>query len=77
MVKTVLYPGTFDPITKGHLDIINRALSLADTLIVGVAADTNKNTMFCIDKRILMVKKSIEAIEEYKKLKFLLSRGCW
>ena len=46
MKRDAVYPGTFDPVTVGHLDIIKRALKITDIVIVGVAKDTLKNTLF-------------------------------
>lgn len=54
-----VYAGTFDPITKGHLDIIRRAVKIVNKLIVCVALDTVKIPMFSLEKRIEMVKKDI------------------
>src|SRR6201989_746702 len=58
-----LYPGTFDPITLGHLDIIKRAVKLVDTLVIGVAtSNTPKSTMFSAKERVSMVKKEAELL---------------
>lgn len=59
--KIAIYPGTFDPVTLGHVDIINRAIHLCDQLIIGVAAHTNKTMMFNLSKRIEMIEKIIKA----------------
>ena len=50
-----LYPGTFDPLTNGHLDIIFRSLKLCDKLIIAVAKNTSKNPIFSINKRIKLI----------------------
>ena len=55
MAKIAIYPGTFDPITLGHLDIIKRASNLFDHLIVAVAKDSAKNPLFNLDERINLV----------------------
>jgi pantetheine-phosphate adenylyltransferase len=55
-----VYPGTFDPVTLGHIDIIKRALRLCDRLIIGVAEHTNKNMMFDLNKRQEMVQNVID-----------------
>ena len=55
MKKTALYPGTFDPITNGHYDIIERARNLFDEVIVAVAASVEKKPMFTLEQRIKMV----------------------
>jgi pantetheine-phosphate adenylyltransferase len=57
--RTGIYPGTFDPITKGHLHIIRRASALVDRLIVGVADNARKNPLFSFEERVDMVKTDI------------------
>ena len=64
--KKAIYPGTFDPVTKGHLDIIKRACKIFDEIIVAVAENKDKNTMFNLEKRVNMMKK---ATKEFKKVK--------
>src|ERR1700749_1424536 len=59
---TGLYPGTFDPITRGHLDIIKRAVKLVDHLVIGVAINASKNPMFNLDERVAMVKAEAEKL---------------
>ncbi|MQX35797.1 pantetheine-phosphate adenylyltransferase [Roseospira navarrensis] len=55
-----IYPGTFDPVTNGHLDIISRATRLVDHLIVAVAVNAGKGPMFSLDERVEMVRESLE-----------------
>ncbi|MAZ03354.1 MAG: pantetheine-phosphate adenylyltransferase [Sneathiella sp.] len=55
-----LYPGTFDPITVGHYDIIRRASKLVDTLVIGVAMNPGKNPLFTVEERVEMVTKMTE-----------------
>jgi pantetheine-phosphate adenylyltransferase len=55
-LKTALYPGTFDPITNGHADIIERALALFDNLIVAVAVNPSKQTTFTVEERIELLR---------------------
>ena len=50
-----LYPGTFDPITLGHVDIIQRALALVDRLVIGVAINRDKGPLFSLEERVAMV----------------------
>ncbi len=50
-----LYPGTFDPITVGHADIIRRALSLVDRLVIGVATNNDKNPLFSLEERVTLI----------------------
>ncbi|RVT83917.1 pantetheine-phosphate adenylyltransferase [Rhodobacteraceae bacterium CCMM004] len=54
-MRTGLYPGTFDPVTLGHLDIIRRAAALVDRLVIGVAINRDKGPMFDLDERVTMV----------------------
>ncbi|CAM3030736.1 pantetheine-phosphate adenylyltransferase [Vibrio mytili] len=55
-MKKVIYPGTFDPITNGHLDLIERAADMFDEVIVAVAESPSKNTMFTLEERVNFVK---------------------
>jgi pantetheine-phosphate adenylyltransferase len=57
-----LYPGTFDPVTNGHLDVIGRAARLLDKLVVGVAINTGKGPLFTLEERVDLVKAEIESI---------------
>ena len=59
MKRIALYPGTFDPVTNGHLDIIYRASSLCDVLIIGVAENIGKNPFFDISQRKSLIEKAI------------------
>lgn len=54
-MRTALYPGTFDPITKGHVDIIRRAAALVDRLVIGVAINRDKGPLFSLEERVAMV----------------------
>ncbi len=60
-VRTVVYPGTFDPITNGHVDLIQRAARLFDRVIVAVAADTHKMPVFSTEERVALVRASLGA----------------
>jgi len=55
MQRICLFPGTFDPITLGHIDIINRALPLFDKIVVGIGSNAAKNPMFSADQRMLWI----------------------
>ena len=57
-MKKVIYPGTFDPITNGHLDIITRAADMFDQIIIGVAASPSKKTLFSLEERVKLVEES-------------------
>ena len=59
MSKVGLYPGTFDPITYGHIDVIKRALKIVNTLIVSVSNDYSKEYLFSAEERVLIVKNSL------------------
>ena len=59
MSKIAIYPGTFDPITFGHIDVIKKSLKLFDTIIVAVSDEGNKNYLFSSDERIEIVNKAL------------------
>ena len=58
-MRTAIYPGTFDPITLGHADVIQKSLKLCDRLIVAATNTKNKNYFFSIEERIKIIKKSL------------------
>ena len=59
MKKNAIYPGTFDPITYGHIDVIRKALKLVDQVVVAISDGNNKNYLFDIEERIEIVKKAL------------------
>jgi pantetheine-phosphate adenylyltransferase len=63
MIRTGVYPGTFDPVTFGHMDIIRRSAKLVDRLVIGVTTNPSKSPMFTIDERMDMVRREIEGID--------------
>ena len=65
MTKTAIYPGTFDPITFGHIDVIKKSLKLFDKIVVGVSEESNKNYLFSTSERIDIVNRAL-----FKDLKF-------
>jgi pantetheine-phosphate adenylyltransferase len=61
-MKTAVYPGTFDPITLGHMDIIRRGAKLADRLVIGVTTNPSKSPMFSVEERMAMVRREVAGI---------------
>ena len=57
MARVGLYPGTFDPMTNGHLDIIGRAVKLVDRLVIGVAINEGKGPMFTLEERVAIIQQ--------------------
>lgn len=65
MTKLVgLYPGTFDPLTHGHVDIVERAVKLVDELVIGVAINRDKGPLFTLEERVAMVEKEMARISK-------------
>ena len=62
MSKIAIYPGTFDPITFGHIDVIKKSLKLFDKIVVGVSDESNKNYLFNSEERIEIVNKALFTI---------------
>lgn len=60
MRGAAIYPGSFDPITHGHLDVIHRASLIFDSVVVGVAENESKHPLFSVDERIAMIRKTVE-----------------
>ncbi|WP_265529212.1 pantetheine-phosphate adenylyltransferase [Sphingomicrobium marinum] len=65
-----VYPGTFDPITLGHLDIIRRGSALADKLVIGVTTNSAKSPMFDVEKRLEMVRRETADIDNVEVVSF-------
>ena len=61
-MKVAVYPGTFDPITLGHLDIIRRGAHLVDKLVIGVTTNPSKEPMFAVAERLAMVRREVAEI---------------
>ena len=59
MKKTAIYPGTFDPITYGHIDVIQKSLKIVDTVIIAISNGNQKNYLFSIEERIEIVNKAL------------------
>ena len=58
-MRTAIYPGTFDPITYGHIDVIKKSLKIVDKLIVATTDNINKNYFFSIEERLSIIKNSL------------------
>jgi len=71
-MRTAIYPGTFDPITLGHADVIQKSLKICDRLVVASTNSKNKNYFFPIDKRIEIIKKSLFSDLKLNKKKILV-----
>ena len=63
-MRTALYPGTFDPITLGHIDIIQRASVLVDRLVIGVAINRDKGPLFSLEERVAMIEAECAKLSE-------------
>ena len=70
MKKIAIYPGSFDPITNGHLDLIKRASKLFDEVIIAITQNANKSSFLSIDQRVDAVKKSITSLNNTRVLSF-------
>tara|TARA_B100000989_G_scaffold292240_1_gene267831 strand:- start:5735 stop:6229 length:495 start_codon:yes stop_codon:yes gene_type:complete len=68
-MKKVIYPGTFDPITFGHIDLIKKSLNIFDKLIVAISDVNNKNYLFSADEREYLIKKSLFSDLNFSKKK--------
>ena len=71
-MKTAIYPGTFDPITLGHIDVIQKSLKIFDKIVVAATNTKNKNYLFSIDTRIEIIKRSLFADLKLNKKKILV-----
>ena len=58
-MKTAIYPGTFDPITLGHIDVIKKSLKIFDRVIVGATDNINKNYFFSLEERLSIIENSL------------------
>jgi|TARA_B110000238_G_scaffold197942_1_gene241557 pantetheine-phosphate adenylyltransferase len=61
-MKTIVYPGTFDPVTNGHIDLIERASKLFDKIVVGIASSQRKGPLFTVDERIALASESLSHV---------------
>ncbi len=58
-MKSAVYPGTFDPITNGHLDILKQALIIFDRVVIAVAPNVSKSPLFSLEERLQMIRQSV------------------
>ena len=70
MKRIALYPGTFDPLTNGHYDVIKRALGLFDEIIIAIATSEDKKPIYTLDERIYMVKEATKAFKNVSVIGF-------
>ena len=70
MNQRAIYPGTFDPMTKGHVDLIERACKLFDEIVIAIAASEAKNPLFTLDERIQIAEKIFESNDKVKVVGF-------
>ena len=70
MMRSVVYPGTFDPITNGHTDLVARAAQLCDRVVVAVARDTGKSTTFDTDERVALAREVCGSLGNVEVLPF-------
>ncbi|MDQ6992149.1 MAG: pantetheine-phosphate adenylyltransferase [Mariprofundus sp.] len=70
MNRTAIYPGTFDPVTLGHVDVVRRGLKLFDRVVVGVADNPGKGPMFDVEERLEMVKEAFSDADNVKAVRF-------
>jgi pantetheine-phosphate adenylyltransferase len=68
--RVAVYPGTFDPITLGHLDIIRRGTHLVDRLVVGVTTNPSKSPMFAVEERVAMVRRELSDLPSVEVVEF-------
>jgi len=66
MTKTVVYAGTFDPITNGHIDVVERALKIFDSVIVAVTTNSRKEPLFSLKERVELTKQSLKGMQAVK-----------
>ena len=67
-MKRAIYPGSFDPLTLGHLDMIERSAKIVDELVIGVLNNSAKNSLFSLDERVSMIKEMTESMPNVKEI---------
>ena len=71
MQRIALYPGTFDPVTNGHFDIVHRAVKLVDKLVIGVAINAGKGPMFSLEERVAMLEEQTAPLTQFAVIEVL------
>jgi len=71
-MRTALYPGTFDPVTMGHVDIIRRGAALVDRLVIGVAINRDKGPLFSLEERVAMVEAECKVLAKENQCEILV-----
>ena len=69
-MKKAIYPGSFDPITNGHIDVIHRAQNLFDSIVIAVAKNTNKKPLFSVDERVQLIKENFADCKDISVIPF-------
>jgi pantetheine-phosphate adenylyltransferase len=70
MKRKAIYPGSFDPITNGHLDVLQRAVGLFDELVIAVARDNAKSSLFTIEERVALVEEAVQSVPRVRVVPF-------
>ena len=71
MQRIALYPGTFDPVTNGHFEIVQRAVKLVDKLVIGVAINVGKGPMFSLEERVAMLEEQTAPLTQFAVIEVL------
>ncbi len=69
-MKIAIYPGTFDPITNGHLDVVKRASALFDKVYIGIAVNVSKSPLFSVEERLNLIRENLKDFENVEVLSF-------
>ncbi|HKP55005.1 MAG TPA: pantetheine-phosphate adenylyltransferase [Chloroflexia bacterium] len=75
MERVAIYPGTFDPITMGHLDIASRALHLCDRLVIAVGDNRNKQPLFAMEDRLALIREALQGLDLDGRIEVKTYRG--